>query len=95
MSALRMLFSRLRGTFGRARSASEFGAELLAHLAALTDENIRRGMTREEALQAARREFGGVEQTRELGRERRGLPLLGTLFQDIVLGCGCSGRVLA
>jgi predicted permease len=83
MSALRTLFARIRGTFGKARSESQLHAELLAHLAALADENMRRGMTREEALQAARREFGGLEQAKERYRERRGLPLLETFFQDM------------
>jgi putative ABC transport system permease protein len=86
MSALRTLFARIRGTFGKTRSESQLHAELLAHLEALTDENMRRGMTREEALQAARREFGGVEQAKELYRERRGLALLETLLQDMRYG---------
>jgi predicted permease len=86
MSALRTLFARIRATFGKARSESYLHAELFAHLAALADENMRRGMPREEALQAARREFGGLEQCKELYRERRGLPLLETLFQDMRYG---------
>jgi predicted permease len=86
MSALRTFFRRIRETFGKARSESELHAELLAHLEALTEENMRRGMAREEALQAARREFGGVEQTKELYRERRGLPFLETWYQDIRFG---------
>ena len=86
MFVLRTLFARIRETFGKARSVSELHAELLAHREALTDENIRRGMTREEALHAARREFGGVEQTKELYRERRGLPFLETLLQDVRYG---------
>jgi len=86
MSTLRTLFARIRETFGKVRSESELHAELLAHLEALTDENIRRGMTREEALQAAHREFGGVEHTKELYLERRGLPFLETLLQDIRFG---------
>jgi len=86
MSLLRTLFARIRGTFGKARYESQLHAELLSHLEALTDENMRRGMSRDEALQAARREFGGVEQTKELYRERRGLPFLETLLQDIRYG---------
>ena len=40
-------------------------------------------MTVDEARRAARREFGGVEQTREAYRELSGLPLLDTLRQDL------------
>jgi putative ABC transport system permease protein len=78
----RTLFSRLRGMVGKIRSESELSAELQAHLDALTEENIRRGMPTEEARYAARRAFGGVEQTKELYSEQRSLPFLETLVQD-------------
>src|SRR5207249_6377118 len=54
-----------------------------SHLDALTEANIRRGMSPEEARFAARREFGGLEQTKALYREQRGLPFLETLVQDL------------
>ena len=83
MSRLRMFGSRLLGFF-RKRSAEEnLETELRAHLDALTEENIRRGMDSEEARYAARRQFGGVEQTKESYRERRGLPSVDTLLQDL------------
>jgi len=44
---------------------------------------MRRGMSAEEARYAARRDFGGVEQTKEAHREQRGLPFLDTLWQDL------------
>ena len=43
-------------------------------------------MKPEEARYAAHREFGGVEQAKELYRERRGIPFLETLLQDIRFG---------
>jgi predicted permease len=86
MNWMRILAVRVRGLFGRSRRESELDAELQAHLEALAEENIRRGMTPEEARHAARREFGGVEQAKELYRERRGLPLLETFLQDIRFG---------
>jgi predicted permease len=86
MTWLRILAVRIKGVFGKNRRESELHAELQAHLMALTDENIRRGMTPEEARHAARREFGGVEQTKEVYRERRGLPFVETLFYDIRFG---------
>ncbi|MGB8474102.1 MAG: ABC transporter permease [Candidatus Acidiferrum sp.] len=82
----RIFSSRLRGLFGKQRRDSELDAELSAHIEALTEENIRRGMNPEEARHAARREFGGMEQTKELYRERRSLPFLETLLQDIRFG---------
>lgn len=83
MERLRIFFSRLFGLFGaRSRDAS-FDAELDNHLELLTEENIRRGMSSQEARYAARREFGGVEQTKESYREQRGLPFVDTLIQDL------------
>src|SRR5438445_6693096 len=49
----------------------------------LTEENIRRGMSPADARYAARREFGSVEQAKELYRDQRGLPFLETLLQDV------------
>src|SRR5580692_2766508 len=86
MTWLRILALRIKGLFGRSRRETELGAELQMHLEALTDENIRRGMEPDEARYAASREFGGVEQAKELYRERRGLPFLETLLQDIGFG---------
>ena len=83
MQWLRILGSRLRGLFRKERGDSELEAELGAHLDALTEENIRRGMNEKEARYAARREFGGLEQTRESYREQRGLPFFETLAQDL------------
>jgi predicted permease len=86
MSWLRIIALRMKGMFSTYRHESELDAELQAHVDALTEENIRRGMHPEDAKYAARREFGGVEQTKELYRDRRGLPFLETLFQDLRFG---------
>src|SRR2546422_7526063 len=50
------------------------------------EENIRRGMTPEEARYAALRALGGVDQVKEDYREQRGLPLMDTLTQDLRSG---------
>jgi predicted permease len=91
MTWLRILTLRIKGMFGKNRRDNELDDEVQSHLEGLTEENIRRGMKPKEARHAARREFGGVEQTKELYRERRGLPFLETLFHDIRFGA----RVLA
>ena len=82
MNSFSMFCKRLLAVFCRSRRERELAAELRSHLDALTEENIRRGMSPEEARRAARREFGGVEQAKELYREQRGLPFLETLLQD-------------
>ena len=82
----RELPARIRGLFSKHRRDADLDDEFAAHLDLLTQENIRRGMTREEARYAARREFGGVEQIKEIYRERRGLPMLETFLQDLRYG---------
>jgi predicted permease len=86
MISLRAFFSRVRGMFRKAQSEAELNSELQAHLEALTQRNIARGMSPEEASYAARREFGGLEQTKENYRDQRGLPLLETFLQDARIG---------
>ena len=83
MSYMRAFASRVRGLFRRSHAERELNDELRAHLDSLTEANIRRGMSSEDARAAAHREFGGVEQTKESYREQRSLPLLETLGRDI------------
>jgi putative ABC transport system permease protein len=82
MEWLRIFGTRLRGLFRKRHLDADLEAELRAHLDLLTEENIRRGLNSKEAAHAARCEFGGVEQTKELYREQRSLPFLETLLQD-------------
>ena len=83
MEMFRILGARLRGLFGKQQLDGDLDAELRAHLEMLTEENIGRGMSPVEARYAARREFGGVEQAKELYREQRGIQLLDALLQDL------------
>ncbi|MGB2645668.1 MAG: ABC transporter permease [Candidatus Acidiferrum sp.] len=83
MQWLQTFVSRLRGLFDKQRRDSDLDAELNAHMDALAKENMRRGMDEKEARYAARREFGGLEQTKETYREQRGLPFFETLAQDL------------
>jgi predicted permease len=83
MEWLRMFGSRLRNLFGKRRLDGELDVELQSHLEMLADEYVRRGMSQEQARHEARREFGGLEQTKESYRDQRGLPFLETLAQDV------------
>src|SRR5258707_4778967 len=78
--------SRLASFAQKNRSERDLDEELSVHLEMLVEENIRRGMSHKEARYAARRSFGGVEQTKEAYRDQRGLPMLETLVQDIRYG---------
>ena len=79
---IRAIASRTRTRLSPRRVDQEFEHELQTHLDMLTDENIRRGMSPEEAGCAARLKLGGVTQLKETNRELRGFPILETFFQD-------------
>ncbi|MGH9677135.1 MAG: ABC transporter permease, partial [Candidatus Acidiferrum sp.] len=92
MNWLRILITRAAGMLSSRRRDFEFDEEMRSHLDALAEKHIRSGMSAEEARQAARREFGGLEQTKELYREQRGLPMLETLSQDLRYGLRMLGK---
>jgi putative ABC transport system permease protein len=92
MSRLRVAFSRLQGFFRKRSLEKNLDAELHSHLDLLTQENIRRGMNPEAARQAARREFGGLEQTKENYRDQRGLPILDGLLKDVRFAVRMLGK---
>lgn len=83
---IRIALARASGIFSTKHREQELEHELFAHLEELAQANMRRGMSTREAWEAARREFGGVEQTKEAYREQRGLPWLETLWQDVRYG---------
>jgi predicted permease len=74
---------RLRALFASRKLDDEFDQEIRDHIALLEEENIRRGMSPEEARCAALRSFGGVAQVKESNREKRGWHHLELLFQDL------------
>jgi hypothetical protein len=49
-------------------------------------------MSAEKARSEARRSFGGLEQTKELYREQRGLPMIESTLQDLRFGLRMLGR---
>jgi predicted permease len=83
VTALRVWLSRLLGTLIGRRREDDLRDEIAEHLDLLADEYRRRGLSDTEARLAARRAFGGVEQTREAFRETRRLPVVDALTQDL------------
>ena len=83
MQPWRVFFSRAWGFLHKGRLDEDLREELQAHLDTLTEENIRGGMSPEDARAAALREFGGVEQTKEIYRRQSGLPFLDVALQDV------------
>ncbi|MFZ0819757.1 MAG: ABC transporter permease [Candidatus Acidiferrales bacterium] len=86
MTTLREFGKRLAGLFGKSRLDAELDDEFALHLDFLAEEKIKQGMPSEDAHFAARRDFGGVEQFKQIYRERRGLPMLETFLQDLRFG---------
>jgi putative ABC transport system permease protein len=86
MKWLRAWFSRLAALFGKQRSERELAAEMESHLQLHIDDNVRAGMSPGQARREAIMKLGGVEQTKENYRERRGLPLLEVFLQDLRFG---------
>src|SRR5262245_28607989 len=80
---LRKLFHRLRASLRRGKIESEMERELRFHLEMETAENIRRGMSEEQARRAALRSFGGVEQVKEVYRDLSRFRLFEELWQDV------------
>jgi putative ABC transport system permease protein len=83
MEWLRIFGVRFRALFLKQKLDGELDAELRTHLDMLVEENVRKGLTLEEARYAAHREFGGVEQAKELYRDRRSIRILDALLQDL------------
>src|SRR6266853_6011808 len=87
MSAtLRSIVQRLTAVFRRRRLEDDLDDELRSHLEMSIELNLRKGMSPADARREALRSFGGVEQTKEIYRDQRGLPLLETTLQDLRFG---------
>ncbi len=86
VSILRAWFLRLGDLFGKERRDRELAEELESHLEMHIEENVRTGMSPEEARRQALIKLGGIEQAKENYRERRGLLWLETLLQDVRFG---------
>ena len=83
---LRGWLIRLFGLFYHRGREQEFAEELESHLAMHIEDNLRAGMSPEEARRRALIKLGGVTLAKELRREQGGLPMLETLWQDLRFG---------
>ena len=86
MPHVRAWFSRLFGLFRKNQRNAEMAEEIEAHIDLLTERNIAAGMSRAEARNAALREFGGVEQIKEVARDQRVLRWADEFVQDVRFG---------
>lgn len=83
---LRAWLVRLTGLFRQQRQERELAQELESHLQMHIEDNLRAGMTPEEARRQALVKLGGMEPTKEKYRSQRSLPLIETLVKDLRYG---------
>ena len=76
----------LRQLFSRGRLNRELSEEIQAHLDEKVEELVAEGMSRDEAMRSARREFGNVGLIEEDCREVWAWPSVEDVFFDIRYG---------
>jgi predicted permease len=86
MMSFEQIKRRWRALFKRSEIEHELDAELRFHLERDTAENLRRGMSPEEARFAALRSFGGVDQSKEESRDARGVRVFEEIWCDLRYG---------
>src|SRR5712671_5581383 len=77
---------RLAALFRHGRLENDLDEELRSHLEMAIELNLRKGMSPADARREALRSLGGVEQTKEIYRDQRGLPMIETTLQDLRFG---------
>jgi len=83
MKQLRAGLVRLKGVFLKDARERELAAEIESHLQMHIDDNLRAGMTPEQARRVAVLKLGGVDSTKEAYRDRSTVPFIEDLLQDV------------
>ena len=86
MPRLRAWFCRLFGLLLKRRRESDMAEEMQHHVNLLIERNVAEGMSANEARTAALRQFGGLEQTKEIAREQRIWRWADEFLQDLRFG---------
>jgi macrolide transport system ATP-binding/permease protein len=83
MRQLRASLIRLKGLFAKDAREHELADELESHLQLHVDDNIRAGMSPQEARRVAVMKLGGLDQTKEAYRDRATIPFLESVIHDL------------
>lgn len=83
MRQLRVWFARFKGLFQKAARERELAAEIESHLQMHIDDNLRAGMSPQEAKRVAVMKLGGIDSTKEAYRDRATIPFLESVMQDL------------
>jgi predicted permease len=89
---MREVFIRLRSLFRSERMDRELNEELASHVETHTADNLRAGMSAEEARRVALISLGGVEQTKEIYRDGRGVGWMENLLRDVRFALRMLGK---
>ncbi len=76
-------FRRVLALFRGKQLDHELDEEISTHLSLAMEENLRRGMSPDEARRQALVQFGGPQQAKENHREARSLPVLDGVLRDL------------
>jgi hypothetical protein len=81
--------------FGNKLRARDLLGEIESHVEMHTAANFGSGIRPTKARRQARLKLGGVGQTKEIDRERRGRPMIETLLQNLHFGArACCATIL-
>jgi predicted permease len=83
MASLKSFYRRLRALWRSEEIQEEIAEEVRFHIARRAEENVRRGMTPEEARQQAERRFGHFGRIKEQGYDVRGGRWLEATWKDL------------
>src|ERR1043166_8375838 len=92
MRRLRERTLRFGCLFNKRRKDGELDDEIESHLQLHIEDNLRLGMSAEEARRQAMIKLGGIESTKEAYRDQRGLPWIETFWQDVKFGARMLGK---
>lgn len=83
MRRLRAGLMRIAGLFAGRRDDRELEDELASHLDMHIEDNLRLGLSPEEAQRQALTKLGGLQATKQRYKDRRGIPALEDVVQDV------------
>jgi len=92
MVTLREAVARLISFFRKNQRDREFDQELAAHLDMATADYLREGLRADESRRRAMARLGGIEPTKQLHRETRGMPALDGVLNDVRYSVRTLGR---
>ena len=93
MRRIRAWFLRIAGLSRKEATDRELAAEMGAILSCTSTTTCRAGMNAEEARRQALVKLGGIEQSEERYRDRKGLPMIETFLQDLRFATRVYARI--